>query len=170
MAAKKLNRKTSTDTYGISQAIMIDDIEFLAEPLTHLMNQSIKTGVCPDGSKISRVIPVYKEKGENSLYDNYRPISLIPALSKIMERLICDKITEFLVRFKVLYKSQYGFRKRHNTTQATLDFLKTIESALENKEFGVGIFCDLSKAFDTLDHNILIEKLKHYGIRGPILQ
>ena len=80
-----------------------------------------------------------------------------------------DKITEFLVRFKVLYKSQYGFRKNHNTTHATLDFLKTIESALEENEYGVGIFCDLSKAFDTLDHDILIEKLKHYGIRGPIL-
>ena len=169
LAAQKLNKKTSTDTYGVSQAIMIDDIEFLAKPLTHLMNCSITTGTCPDGSKISRVIPVYKDKGHNYLYDNYRPISLIPALSKIMERLICDKITEFLVRFKVLYKSQYGFRKNHNTTHATLDFLKTIESALEENEYGVGIFCDLSKAFDTLDHDILIEKLKHYGIRGPIL-
>ena len=169
LAAHKLNRKTSTDAYGVSQAIMLDDIEFLAKPMSHLMNQSIATGICPDGSKISRVIPIYKDKGHNYLYDNYRPISLIPALSKIMERLICDKIMEFLARFKVLYKSQYGFRKNRNTTHATLDFLKTIESALEENEYGVGIFCDLSKAFDTLDHNILVNKLKHYGIRGPIL-
>ena len=168
-ASQRINKKTSTDAYGISQAILLDDIVFLADPLTHLMNRSVSSGTCPDGSKIARVIPVFKNKGQNYLYDNYRPISLIPVISKIMERLICDKITEFLVRFKVLYKSQYGFRRRHNSTHATLDFLKTVESALENNEYGVGIFVDLSKAFDTLDHSILLKKLDHYGIRGKVL-
>ena len=73
------------------------------------------------------------------------------------------------MRYKILFKSQYGFQKGRSTTQATLDFLKTIESALEDDAIAVGAFCDLSKAFDTLDHKILIEKLDHYGIRGKWL-
>ena len=86
--------------------------------------------------------------------------------SKIMERLIYNKIFEFLVRYQILFKSQYGFRTGHNTTHATIDFLETIEQALEKDEFAIEIFCDLSKAFDTLNHDVLLEKLHHYGIRG----
>ena len=84
--------------------------------------------------------------------------------SKIMERLIYNKIFEFLVRYQILFKSQYGFTTGHNTTHATIDFLETIEQALEKDEFAIEIFCDLSKAFDTLNHDVLLEKLHHYGI------
>ena len=132
------------------------------------MNCSIEKGVCPDGSKLARVIPIYKEKGHNYLYTNYRPISLIPVMSKIMEKLIYNKITEFLMRYNIIYKSQYGFRRGHNTTHAILDFLKTVESSLDKNEYSIGVLCDLSKAFDTLDHGILTDKLYHYGIRGNI--
>ena len=169
LASKKLSKKYSTDTYGVSQAVLLSDIEIIAAPLTHLMNCSLTKGICPEGSKISKVIPIFKNKGHNYDYDNYRPISLIPALSKILEKLIYDKILEFLVRYNILFKSQYGYRRNHNTTHATLDFLQTIETALEQNEYALGIFCDLSKAFDTLDHNILITKLNHYGIRGKFL-
>ena len=137
------------------------DIEFLAAPITHLMNCSLKKGICPDSSKISRVIPVYKNKGHKYLYTNYRPISLIPALSKLMEKLIYNKLEEFLIRYNILFKSQYGFRKGCNTTHATLDFLKTVEQSLENGNLAMGIFIDLSKAFDTLDHEVLTSKLEH---------
>jgi len=168
-ACKKLNLKKSSDAYGISQAILLTDIDQISLPVTHLMNRSLSHGVCPDSSKIARVIPVYKNKGDRHLFTNYRPISLLPAISKIMEKLIYDKIFSFLVRYQILFKSQYGFRKGHNTTHATLDFLQTIEKALENDEYAIGIFCDLSKAFDTLNHEILIKKLEHYGIRGNFL-
>ena len=77
-----------------------------------------------------------------------------------------NKIFHFLVRYQILFKSQYGYRKGHNCTQATLDFLQTIEAALQDNEYAIGVFCDLSKAFDTLDHEILLNKLDHYGIRG----
>ena len=80
-----------------------------------------------------------------------------------------NKIFDFLVRYQILFKSQFGFRRGHNTTHATLDFLKTIENALQLNECAIGIFCDLSKAFDTLDHQILLKKLDHYGIRGKML-
>ena len=112
---------------------------------------------------------MYKEKGDRSSFTNYRPISLIPVFSKIIERLIYNKIFDFLVRSETLFKSQYGLRRGHNTTQATLDFLKTVETAFEKDEYAIGIFCDLSKAFDTLDHGILLTKLNHYGIRGNLL-
>ena len=169
-AAKSLNKKMSQDAYGVAQSILVDDIEFLAAPITHLMNCSLKEGICPDGSKLSRVIPVYKLKGQKNLYTNYRPISLIPALSKVMEKLIYDKLADFLIRYNILFKSQYGFRRMHCTSHAIMDFLKTTEHSLENDNFALGIFLDLSKAFDTLDHEVLINKLEHCGIRGKVLE
>ena len=165
-ACRNINIKRSSDAYGLSQAIVLDDIEIIAPIITHIANCSLKEGICPDLSKIARVIPIYKEKGENYLYSNYRPISLIPVFSKILEKLVYNKIFHFLVRYQILFKSQYGFRCGHSTIHATLDFLKTIEKALQDNEYAIGIFCDLSKAFDTLDHKVLLDKLDHYGIRG----
>ena len=165
-ACRNINKKTSCDAYGLSQAVVLNDIDIIAPMITHIANCSLREGVCPDLSKIARVIPVYKEKGENYLYTNYRPISLIPVFSKIIEKLMYNKIFHFLVRYQILFKSQYGFRPGHSTVHATLDFLKTIEKAFQENEYAIGVFCDLSKAFDTLDHDILLDKLDHYGVRG----
>ena len=105
----------------------------------------------------------------STVYENYRPISLLPIFSKIIERLIYNKVFKFLVRYEIIFDSQYGFRGGHNTTHATLDFLGSIEDAMEKNEQAIGIFCDLSKAFDTLNHDILLLKLEHYGIKGKAL-
>ena len=86
-----------------------------------------------------------------------------------MERLIYNKVFDFLVRYEILFESQFGFRKGHSTTHATLDFVRALEDAIDRNEFAIGVFCDLSKAFDTIDHNILLHKLNHYGIRGRAL-
>ena len=141
----------------------------MAPQIAHVVNCSLDKGAFPDKTKIARILPIYKEKGDRQEFGNYRPISLLPVFSKILEKLIYKKIFEFLTRCQILFKSQYGFRKGHNTTHATLDFLKTVEQALMQNEYAIGIFCDLSKAFDTLDHQILLHKLEHYGIRGKML-
>ena len=165
-ACKKFTNKTSADAAGFKQNVILQDIDILAPVLAHLINTSQRKGVFPDNAKIARVIPVYKNKGDKHLYENYRPISLLPIFSKIMERLIYNKVFDFLVRYEILFESQYGFRSGHNTTHATLDFVKTIEDAIEHNNYSIGVFCDLSKAFDTLNHDILLMKLDYYGIKG----
>ena len=166
---EKFTAKTSTDPNGFQQNIVLSDIGIIAPVLAHLVNCSQKTGIFPENGKIARVIPVYKLKGDKHLYENYRPISLLPIFSKIIERLIYNKVFDFLVRYEILFESQYGFRSGHNTTHATLDFIKSIEETIEQGHYAIGVFCDLSKAFDTLNHNILLSKLEHYGIRGRAL-
>ena len=163
---KSFTPKTSADAAGFKQNVILQDVDILAPVLAHLVNSSQKSGTFPRNAKIARVIPIYKNKGGKHLFENYRPISLLPIFSKIIERLIYNKVFYFLVRYKILFKSQYGYQAGHNTTHATLDFIKSIEEAIEKNEYAIGIFCDLSKAFDTLNHSILLTKLDHYGIRG----
>jgi hypothetical protein len=168
-ACEKMKKKTSKDPFGFAQSEILGDIDILAPVMAHLMNRSQETGICPQNSKIAKVIPVFKNKGKNFLYENYRPISLLSIFSKIMERLIYDKVFDFLVRYGILFKSQYGFRKGHNTSHAIVDFLGKVTEAHEGGDECLGIFCDLSKAFDTINHSILLGKLKHYGIDGKSL-
>ena len=167
---KNMTPKTSLDPHGLKQNIILNDADILSPVMAHLVNCSMKAGKCPENSKLAKVVPVYKLKGSKHLYENYRPISLLSTFSKIMERLIYNKLFDFLVRYGILFESQFGFRRGHSTLHATLDFVKNIENALEKGEYGVGVFCDLSKAFDTINHQVLLAKLEHYGIRGKALE
>ena len=137
----------------------------IAEPLCHIINLCMENVKYIDVFKVAKVIPVFK-KGGVELVNNYRPISLLPVVSKIFERIIYDKMVSFLNKHGILSESQYGFRKCHSTQHAILEAIDRILKLLEQKCIPVGIFIDLSKAFDCIDHNILLIKLHYYGIRG----
>ena len=102
-------------------------------------------------------------------FSNYRPISLLSTFSKILERLVYNRLLDFLERYKILNKYQFGFRRKHSTYMALIILLENLTKALENGESAIGIFLDFQKAFDIGNHSILLDKLYIYGIRGPAL-
>ena len=141
----------------------------LSEPFATLLNKSIGAGIFPECLKCARVVPVFK-KGDPKDVSNYRPISVLPTLSKIFERCISVRITDFLNRFNILFCRQFGFRKGKSTIDAFVSLTEHIYNCLNQKEHCIGIFIDLKKAFDTVNHTILLGKLERYGIRGLPLQ
>ena len=137
-------------------------------PLTHLINLSIVSGVVPDQLKIALVIPLFKS-GDKSTFTNYRPIFVLPAFSKILERVIYYRLLAYVSR-KYSLTINSAARKHHSTEYALTLLCDKISSAIDNNELTVGMFIDLSKAFDTVTHQILLDKLWHYGIRGGGVQ
>ncbi len=149
-------------------------IKQLAEPpapiLSNVFNKSMNTGRVPDKLKEAMITPVYKSDDHKS-FGNYRPISISAIFSKILERIIYNRLLTYLDKMHILSSNQYGFRKNYSTYMALIELIDTLSSShsIDNNEYTIGIFVDLSKAFDTVDHKILISKLNHYGIRGTPL-
>jgi hypothetical protein len=136
----------------------------LAPTITDLINLMIKNGTFPDSLKIAKVIPLFK-KDNSHYFENYRPISILPSVSKVFERVIYNQIYKYFTDLNLFYKNQHGFRAYHSTEFAALQLLDKIIFEMDNNRLPINIYMDLSKAFDTLDHTILLTKLMHYGFR-----
>ena len=137
----------------------------LSEILSKLVSDSFESGIFPDKLKIARVAPVFK-KGSRSNRDDYRPISVLSIFSKIYKKLMYKRLYNYLEKYDILYSLQFGFREKVSTSQALMSISEIIRKSIDNKEYGCSVFIDLTKAFDTVHHSILLSKLNHYGIRG----
>ena len=140
----------------------------ISSPLTHICNMSLTDGIFPSELKIAKVIPIYK-KGSKDQFSNYRPVSVLSEFSKIFERLIYNRFLTFFEKHNILNNSQFGFRKNRSTSMAITTLSDAFHESIEKNEYLLGLFIDLSRAFDTISHEILLDKLNFYGIRGIAL-
>ena len=142
--------------------------DLIIAPLCKIINNSFSSGIFPEALKLCKVIPIHK--CESTLEpNNYRPISLLSIFDKIIEKLMHKQLYGFLNENNILFENQFGFRKNNSTSFALMQITETIKESIDNKKYGCGIFIDLRKAFDTVNHEILLRKLDHYGIRGTAL-
>jgi hypothetical protein len=165
---KSLKSKTSCGFDNLSVKLLKLVAPPLAVPLSRVINHSLNIGIFPDLLKIAKVVPLFK-KDDKSVFSNYRPISLLPTFSKVFEKIAHKQLLEYFDAFKLFCVNQHGFRPDHSTNTATLEFIDYLFQLLDNDKIPFSIFMDLSKAFDTLDHCILLEKLSYYGIVGSSL-
>ena len=143
--------------------------DHLAMPFSKIYNESIVTGNVPDAFKVSRITPIFKN-GSACEPGNYRPIAVISSFSKVFEKLVYDQLISFLEKHNILFEYQFGFRKGHSTEHAILETIDNLKTALDQNMFTCGIFLDFSKAFDTINHRILLDKMYKYGVRGNPLK
>jgi hypothetical protein len=159
------NKATGPDNIHVKNVKLLHDI--LSPILCHITNTCFTEGDFPSQLKLARVIPIHK-RNEYTNPSNYRPISLLSCLSKIVEKVINTRLVNFLNHHNILYPYQFGFRENHSTEMALIEIIENIRNNIDHNYYTGGIFIDLTKAFDLVNHSILLAKLNHYGIRGNV--
>ena len=161
----KLLKNGSSGYDSISATTVQKTATAFITPLTHIMNLSLSSGIFPQELKIARVIPLFKS-GDAMLFSNYRPVSVLPLFSKILERLMYNRLVYFINKHDHLCKFQFGFREDHSTNVALIYLVDKFSNSLDTGEYVLGLFLDFTKAFATVNHVILLQKLEHLGVRG----
>ena len=151
---------------GLSSSLLKMVGSLIVNPLAYICNLSLKQGVFPTELKIANVLPLYKSD-DPFCFNNYRPVSLLCVLSKVFEKVMYNRLLDFFEDQKFFVNEQFGFRKLHSSYMALMILIDKLIESLDRGEYVIGIFLDFSKAFHTVDHKILLQKLYHYGIRGP---
>ena len=165
----KLEPKKSSGYDNINNVLLKELKEIVSKPLTIIFNNSLVEGIFPDKMKKAKVIPLHKGKSRDET-TNYRPISLLLTISKILKKIMYVRVYKFLCDTRQLYASQYGFRKHHACDQAVGELVAVIAKGIEQKNLTAGVFLDLSKVFDSLEPSTTFKKIEKYGLRGCCLK
>ena len=160
--------KRSCGSDNISNILLKELAPILSEPLSIITNLSMRSGIFPDLMKLAEVVPLHKSKSREN-ETNYRPISLLTTMSKVVEKVVYERVYQFLVKTGQICETQYGFRPRHSCEHAVAQVIGSVLKNLENNKNTIAVMLDLSKAFDTISHMIMIQKLELFGVRGVCL-
>lgn len=162
---KHIKPKETKDIYGFTTALLKRIGGEIAGPISTLVNKCMEEGVFPDELKVAVVTPIHKSNDRN-VCSNYRPVSVLPAVAKIFEAVLRNRLTEYFQGFELFSQSQHGYRKNKSTTTALLQLVRGVGRALDDCQLAQVVACDLSKAFDMVSHKELLSKLEYYGVRG----
>ncbi len=166
---KSLQSKGSMDSDGISSKLLKSIANEICQPIAHVFNLSVISGKFPKKLKKSRTVPIFKT-GDPTLCDNYRPISLLSSLSKILEKIVSVQLVNHLDRNNILFEHQYGFQRNKSTEQNLIQAFNFIGNSINDGKYCLGVFFDLKKAFDVCSKDVLLMKLEKIGIKGVALE